>query len=159
GEGTTGRYDKFPLHRFDKFDCETYVNTVIALSLTKTHEAFKQCLKKLRYKNGKISYFNRNHFTSIDWNNNNSQQHFLKDITFSLQEKNHHSVAKLAITKIEKGNWFARRDLSNIRLLNNNLDLAKRRLVELKKIGRSFQTERSILPFIPFTVLFNTKGK
>jgi len=79
GEGPQARYDQFPTYRVDAFDCDTYVNTVLALALDTvlalalgtTLETFQQCLKFSRYKDGKQSYLNRNHFTSLDWNANN----------------------------------------------------------------------------------------
>ena len=45
GEGVSGKYDQNPLYRFDYFDCETYVDTVMALVLAKNLTDFRSKIK------------------------------------------------------------------------------------------------------------------
>lgn len=62
-------------------DCFTYIDYVEALRLSAALDEFDLNLKDIRYKNGKVSFQNRNHFFS-DWpikNNNN-----IKDITYQI---------------------------------------------------------------------------
>lgn len=47
---------------FDEFDCVTYVETVLALSCSKTPARFFRELRHLRYKSGRVDWFRRNHF-------------------------------------------------------------------------------------------------
>src|SRR5262245_55819498 len=50
----------------DAFDCVTYVETVLALSLAATVDEFVEWLRKIRYENGRIEWARRNHY-STDW--------------------------------------------------------------------------------------------
>ena len=74
GEGQKGAFDDNPLYRTDFFDCETYVDTVMALAFATNLKSFQKVINQIRYKNGKISFTKRNHFTCIDWNQNNQKQ-------------------------------------------------------------------------------------
>ena len=58
--------DLDPLIRFDAFDCMTFVETSIAGGDVKK-------LTNIRYKDGKVDIKNRNHFTELDWLNNNKE--------------------------------------------------------------------------------------
>jgi len=57
--------DSDPQIRFDAFDCTTFVETVLAKGNINK-------LQHIRYKNGNISFVNRNHFIETDWLTNNS---------------------------------------------------------------------------------------
>ena len=43
-------------------DCFTYLDYVEALRLSNSYEEFNPKVKDIRYKNGKVSFQNRNHF-------------------------------------------------------------------------------------------------
>jgi len=82
-----------PLIRFDAFDCVTFVETSLA-------DGDVEKLNKIRYKNGKVDFVNRNHFTSLDWVQNNAY----------LIENVSHQYGKTALRTavIDKQNWFKR---------------------------------------------------
>jgi len=61
---------------FEAVDCFTFIDTVHALSISQNEEEFKKNLIKTRYKDGEISYINRNHFFS-DW----LRHDYMEDIT------------------------------------------------------------------------------
>jgi len=63
--GEESGIDTDPLIRFDVFDCTTFVETVLA-------DDDVEELNKIRYKNGKIGFKNRNHFIESEWIPNNS---------------------------------------------------------------------------------------
>jgi cell wall-associated NlpC family hydrolase len=46
----------------DTFDCVTYVETVLALSLAATPDQFTEWLRKIRYEGGRIAWKRRNHY-------------------------------------------------------------------------------------------------
>src|SRR5215471_21356726 len=46
----------------DKFDCVTYVETVLALSFASTPSQFTEWLRKIRYEGGRIAWKRRNHY-------------------------------------------------------------------------------------------------
>ena len=81
GEGLHGNFDQYPLYRSDAFDCETYVETILALALSQDTDSFQSMLNHIRYDQAKITYITRNHFTSLDWNPHNQQQGLIQDIT------------------------------------------------------------------------------
>ncbi|WP_158320221.1 N-acetylmuramoyl-L-alanine amidase-like domain-containing protein [Bdellovibrio bacteriovorus] len=105
GEGPQGDISHGPLYRFDGFDCTTFVETVLALSLSSSPEQFRTRMNQIRYKNAVVSYKTRNHFPSIDWIPNNIENGFVKDITGSIGG----SKTKWSQTWIEKDAWFAKK--------------------------------------------------
>jgi len=100
GEGVDGQFSQKPLYRFDRFDCQTYVETVLALAVSHSSSntpAFQQQLLEIRYQNGKPDFFTRNHFPSVDWIPNNIQKGYIK---FSPINNNKISL------NINKQQWF-----------------------------------------------------
>lgn len=83
--------DTDPLIRFDAFDCMTFVETVLAGGDVNE-------LNKIRYRDGKIDFTNRNHFTGYDWVNNNS------NLVENVSEK-FGRTANRNFT-VDKKNWF-----------------------------------------------------
>lgn len=159
GEGPNARYDQYPRYRVDAFDCDTYVNTVIALALGNSLESFQQCIQLNRYKDGKIGYLQRNHFTSIDWNKNNQERGILKDITLSIKNNNNQYVAMFANAIIDKPNWYQHKSTSTIRIQNVNKNEQNNRLNELKTKGSRLEITSSKLPYLPLTALFLENNK
>lgn len=159
GEGASARYDQFPQYRLDAFDCDTYVNTVLALALSHSLLEFKQCIKHMRYFNGNVSYINRTHFTGLDWNQYHQQQAVLKDITLNIKEANNHTVAQLASALIEKPSWYAHKRLATIRLRNKDTIKQNKLLIELKAKGAKLKASLEEVAYLPFTALFLQKNK
>lgn len=158
GEGENGRYDQSPFVRMDAFDCETFVDTVLALTFTENPQELEQCIRKIRYKNGRIDYLTRNHFTSLDWNINNRQQGFLKDITQNILDKENHPVACTAIALIDKPGWIQKHTLDNIKLQAHNPQEEEKRLAELKQRGKTLPMSKARIDYLPLTALFDTHG-
>lgn len=105
GEGERGEISKAPLYRFDAFDCTTFVETVLALTLASSPEDFRIRINQIRYKDGVISYQTRNHFSSLDWIPNNIKNGFVKDVTGAIAGKH----TKWSQTWIDKGEWLKRK--------------------------------------------------
>ena len=159
GEAPNAVYDQEPLYRSDFFDCETYVDTVVAIALTPHFNAFTQCINHIRYQNGHVSFTKRNHFTSLDWNINNQKTGRIKDITHDLLDKNHQPVAKTTKTIINKPNWYANLPASRIRLNNASPEEKTQQLKALQQEGKAFNTHTVHTPYIPLTALFDAKGR
>ena len=83
--------DADPLMRFDAFDCTTFVETVLADGDVKK-------LNKIRYKNGKVDFINRNHFIETDWLKNNS------DIVDNVSRNFGKTDVRTVV--IDKKSWF-----------------------------------------------------
>jgi hypothetical protein len=63
-----------------EFDCVTYMETVLALALTRSVEEFLDLLRRLRYKNGVVEWRCRNHYMS-DWIRNNARIGVVENLT------------------------------------------------------------------------------
>jgi len=92
--------DADPLVRYDKFDCTTFVETSLALALASDSSQVVNYMNRIRYKDAKVDFMTRNHFTNIDWVKNNSW--LLKEAT----TKYFPSLAIKQSTIILKKNWF-----------------------------------------------------
>jgi hypothetical protein len=66
GEGSAGGPEPFARWRVDKVDCQTYVETVLAMANARSLEEARRILDDIRY-NGAPSFENRNHFTEAQW--------------------------------------------------------------------------------------------
>jgi len=62
----------------ESVDCFTFIEYIESMRLSSSFHEFKENLKKVRYRNGKISFENRNHFFT-DWCEYNAV--FIDDIT------------------------------------------------------------------------------
>lgn len=126
--GENSGYDPDPLYRFDGFDCVTYVETVLAQSLSRNNQQFLVLMNEIRYKNGEVSFLSRNHFTSVDWNLNNQQNGLLLDVTRGLFTDDY----KISHSIINKSTWFEK----------------------THKIKAASSTQISNLPYLPLAAIF-----
>lgn len=159
GEGTKGKFDNNPLYRIDAFDCETYVDTVIALALASDLKTFQDMIRKVRYKDGKVKFTNRNHFTCLDWNKNNQKQHITKDITNSITGKEKQHIAIEAKTYIDKPNWYKTMPIERIRLQGEIDKNREKKLIELRKKGKMQKKSLSVIPYIPLQEIMPSKDE
>lgn len=159
GEGEQGLYDKFPLYRLDAFDCETFVDTVMALALGANPQVFKQCINQIRYRKGQPNFLLRNHFASLDWNINNQRKGFLKDITNTITNQKGQPVADTAKALISKPGWYQQMKSERIRIQGLSDEEQLKRLDTLKNKGKQLETVQAIIPYIPLSILFNDKGQ
>lgn len=160
GEGPEGEFDKNPLYRTDGFDCLTYVSTVIALINAKNLDQFKHNLESINYKEGKVSYQNRNHFTSVDWNVNNQNQGYIKDITTTILDSSGKSVYQIANAYINKKAWYEKKTLSDIKLFDPISPKNQKALLNrFRDVSKVVVNEESHLPYIPLSILFDGEGR
>ena len=76
GDGSGPEY--WPRWRTDKVDCQTYVETVLAMANAKSLAEAKNVLDDIRYK-GAPSFDNRNHFTEAQWLPANVEKGYFAD--------------------------------------------------------------------------------
>ena len=103
GEGHLGRVDPQVNFRVDGFDCQTYVNTVLAFALDPTHPQL--ALQKIRYHKKPHTFLTRNHFVSLDLNPHWHQLHLTQDNTCHLLPT-HHQLCHISLTEINKERWL-----------------------------------------------------
>ncbi len=156
GEGPTAQFDQGPLYRTDKFDCVTYVNTVIALASSNNVEQFTQNIQQLNYVDGKVSFVNRNHFTSVDYNINNQKKGFFTDITSTIVDKKGKPLYKTQQITINKAIWFQQLSPERLRL---SIVLSPKeeaqRLEALRAEGQDSKPRHEKITYIPLSALFN----
>jgi hypothetical protein len=75
GSGPEG----WPRWRVDKVDCQTFVETVLAMANAHNLKEAKSILDDIRYAQPPPSFENRNHFTEAQWLPANTQKGYLKD--------------------------------------------------------------------------------
>lgn len=159
GEGAQGHYDQYPKYRTDAFDCETYVDTVLALALAQNSKGFEQCIDKIRYRDGQPVFTARNHFTELDWNINNQKQGLVKDITLSIHNKEKQPIAKIASAWIDKPAWYAHFNEDKIRLITSDNQQRAQKLRALKAEGKQLGRRLATIPYLPLDQLFSPSGQ
>src|SRR3990167_5569228 len=154
GEGELGEFDQSPLWRFDVFDCLTYVNNVLALSLSRNKTEFVKKLLQINYYDSIAKYENRFHFMSVDLNLQNQKNKIVTDITASIAD------VAYAEGEIDRPNWFLHRSEKDIKLLKPLLaNEMKKRLEKLKEISKKVKKEWTRVPYLPLTSLFDVFDK
>ena len=77
GDGP-GSPEPGPRWRVDSVDCQTYVETVLAMANARTLDEAKSVLDDIRYK-GPPAFVNRNHFTEAQWIPSNTEKGYITD--------------------------------------------------------------------------------
>ncbi len=150
GEGSQGRYDQDPLYRFDVFDCTTYVETVMALALSRGVDEFEIHQDKIRYEDGEVDYLKRNHFTDLQWIPENVQNGYMDEINteiVSLRE------LKIAEADINFPAWIRSHKIEQIIIPEASVELKQDRLDELKNLSSNYKSEVASLTYIPIVDL------
>jgi hypothetical protein len=83
-------------------DCFTFIDYIEAMRLSDSFSEFKNNLKKIRYKSGRVTFKNRNHFFT-DWIEFNSD--FVNDVTDEISNKKFIRVIK-TLNEKENGIYF-----------------------------------------------------
>lgn len=155
GDGPDGDYDQGPLYGFDAFDCETFVDTVLAIAMAHDGLSFENRINRIRYHNGHVSFITRNHFTDVDWNTNNQKNGYITDITKTMHDKQNQPVYQLAQALIDKPGWYSQFTMDKINLPHLKQDEQQKKLAALIQEGQKQSRHTVHLPYIPFTTLFH----
>ncbi len=83
GEGGTGPEPQ-ARWRLDGVDCQTFVETVLALANAKSTAHAKALLDDIRYSQEPFTFAHRNHFTEAQWLPSNLQKGYLSDEVIGL---------------------------------------------------------------------------
>jgi hypothetical protein len=71
--------EPWPRWRTDKVDCQTYVETVLAMANARNLQEAQSVLDDIRYGKPQPTFENRNHFTEAQWLPANTGKGYLKD--------------------------------------------------------------------------------
>lgn len=108
GEGEDGEYDLDPLYRWDLFDCQTYVETVLALHRSEDFAAFEENMNAVRYQDGMISYTTRLHFSETQWIPENAKNGVFEDVTDSFDHAAHVTV------QVNTKAWYQNKKITDL---------------------------------------------
>lgn len=160
GEGPGAYFDQSPLYRTDAFDCVTFVNTVIALSLSKNLTEFKRNIVRIGYNNEQVDFVTRHHFFETDWLEHNTHKGYVRDITRTIVGREQQPIAHIAKTTIDKPNWFRHLPASRLHFLQPvSSELVRQRLEELHSQDKLFKAQNNQLPYLPLDSLFTADGE
>src|SRR5256885_5018471 len=99
GDGDTGP-EPGPLFRTDGVDCQTYVETILAMANARSLPQAKAILSDIRYADGKPSFQSRNHFTEAQWLPANARKGYLHDEVPALDKR-----APTETLVLDKSQW------------------------------------------------------
>ena len=150
GEGDEGRYDQDPLYRFDTFDCTTYVETVVALALTRKVDDFENEMDQIRYENGEVDYLKRNHFPSLQWIPNNIKNGILSEINHLVLPT---SQRKIAEAVINLPGWLKAIKIEEIKIPMASLEERQNILEELQGLASEYVPVVATLEYLPISTL------
>lgn len=150
GEGADGEYSQRPLYWLDSFDCETYVDTILALALSENLQEFQQNINAVRYAAAKVVFQNRNHFTGADWIPNNKANGFIRDITRQIAGDSTQTSRVL----VDKKNWYQHLPLQRIHIAGLNKAEKKIKLQKLRALSEIANSKVTEVDYIPLRILF-----
>lgn len=145
GEGPEGRFDRDPLYRFDLFDCTTYVETVVALALSRTVNEFENNLDKIRYEDGDVDYLKRNHFTDLQWIPFNTANGYMSEIN---QKVFPPEELKTAQAIINFPNWLKSHKIEQIIAPLETIETRRALLEELKSLASQYKQSVARVSYI-----------
>lgn len=145
GEGSNGAFDVAPFYRFDGFDCVTFVSNILALAFSHDLQSFEKKLAQIDYYDSKITFENRFHFMSLDWNVQNQKNKIIRDMTSDIDDEQKNSVALIAEGEIDKPNWFLKK-------AENETGARKKLLIQY---AERFKKEIARVPYLPLEKLFD----
>lgn len=155
GEGAEGLFDEDPLINFLGFDCTTYVETVLALAISKENDPNDVLtnLTKIRYRNSVVDFYTRNHFIDADWIPNNKW--LLTDVTQKLGGQEEVAIAEALINK---PGWYSK--FTTKRLNRKNLSEAELGLLveKLHRGGSSEESKNVAIPYVKLSAIFDESG-
>ncbi len=170
GEGSNADYNQKPLYRLDVFDCTTFVETMLAMATTSLDPSRKIMLKDfqnninaIRYNDGFVSFYTRNHFPSADWIPNNITAGFVEDISNEVALR--FGETETLPAYIDKKAWYeyltidriciAGEDDSQYPNCSASNDIREESLATLKQTGHEHANNTfASIPYLPLWEIF-----
>jgi hypothetical protein len=160
GEGANGTVDRDPVIRVDAFDCQTYVETVLALARAADGRSAAEELLAIRYRHSPPSFGDRLHFPETDWIPVNTERRVIRDITAEVAGGVSLAVAKTRITRAawlravpnnptQARNEFLRANASATAELESLAARATDAVVEVHYLPKSALADPAVVARIP----------
>jgi len=135
GEGGEGPEPQ-PRWRVDQVDCQTFVETVLAMSNARSLDAAMEILDDIRYAGtpAKISFATRNHFTEAQWLPSNEAKGYLRQTTTAVDP--HAAKTTLVLHREEWSKVPGLARLAKADIADGSFELRYLPLEEAKKVSR-----------------------
>ncbi|HYV65023.1 MAG TPA: N-acetylmuramoyl-L-alanine amidase-like domain-containing protein [Myxococcales bacterium] len=93
-----------PRWRVDQVDCQTYVETVLAMANARSLERARKILDDIRYAGDppRVSFATRNHFTEAQWLPSNTEKGYLREETRTIEPRAEKTTLTLRRKQWEK---------------------------------------------------------
>ncbi len=93
-----------PRWRVDKVDCQTFVETVLAMANARSIDRARKVLDDIRYAGDppRVSFATRNHFTEAQWVPSNSEKGYLREVTRTIEPRAESTTLTLRRKQWEK---------------------------------------------------------
>lgn len=155
GEGLAGSFNQQPLYRLDGFDCVTFVNTVLSLAAAADVDGFVSNIKQLNYYGSVVSYVQRHHFMSVDWNVHNQALGWVKDITLDLGS----DIVDYSDICVDKPTWYRKKSYVDIKRVEAvSQSDASQLLREFHGLADQVKKEQSCLAYLNINNLLQKKS-
>ena len=133
------------------FDCVTYMEIVLAFAATKNVEDFIAAVRRLRYADGEVDWYHRNHYM-FDWARNNEARGAMRNITDgpdAVAVTRRLTLIKDLPAKVATFNCFPKRKLARVRARIETGDLiffaSTRKGLDVFHTGILIKTDSDIL--------------
>jgi len=145
GEGLEGEIDQDPLYRFDRFDCTTFLETVISLARSRDSEDFNSIINLIRYDKGEVDFLKRHHFTDLQWIPENIHAGFFKEANRNFFKDDEIFTAR---ADIDIKGWINKFTIDSLRLPSLTLEEKQRRLLNLKERVKNEPVREATVEYI-----------
>lgn len=154
GDGFNASIDQYPLYRLDEFDCETYVEMMLALAYSNNFEEFKKQVLNIRYQQLPEVFLNRNVFPEVDWNRSNEKKGYIKDITADIVDRKGQPIYQVSSVYIDRAGWLKKLTPYDCRKRNQNQKMDKvNNIHEIQKEGKNLKGELAETKYLPVNEL------
>ncbi len=140
GEGPLGEgqgIEPAPRWRTDKVDCQTLVETVMAMANARSLVEAKSILDDIRYAKAPVSFVNRNHFTEAQWLPANLEKGYFRDEAVSID--GNAPVETLVLHKAQWGKVPGLKRLESANIPEGKFAIRYLPLAEAKKKASSVE--------------------
>ena len=142
GEGGTGPEPQ-PRFRLDVVDCQTYVETVLAMANASSLQQAKTIMDDIRYSKAPPSFATRNHFTEAQWLPSNIAKGYLRSETESID--GNAPVSNLVLDRAKWGKVPLLQRLLKADIPEGKFGIAYLPLAEIRKRANSIEPGSVIL--------------
>ena len=132
GEGADAPIDRDPEMPLDRMDCQTLVETVLALARARRPDEVWPELRAIRYRHGMLSFELRHHFPEVDWFPANVARGVVADVSSEVAAEHGTATASARITRQD---WLRSLVRNPTQARNDHLRSSRAAQAELERLA------------------------